>query len=78
MQEQESGEAVVVVMLSEEEMDKEDVPVEMNIRHACELESVVGVERQSVYPPHPHCLNNETTKRYYCFVTQGLKKFMRL
>ena len=43
---------VVVVMLSEEEMDKEDVPVGMNIRHACEVESVVGVEKQTVYPPH--------------------------
>ena len=43
---------VVVVMLLEEEMGKGDVPVGVNSRHACEVDSVVGVERQIVYPPH--------------------------
>ena len=34
---------VVVVMLSEEERDKEVVPVRVEDRHACEVGSVVGV-----------------------------------
>ena len=41
---------VVVVMLSEEEEDKEVLPVRVEDRHACEVGSVVGVERHTVYP----------------------------
>ena len=42
----------VVVMLSQEEKDKEVVPVRVERYHDCEVESVVGVEKQIVFPHH--------------------------